>query len=96
MKKSNNKFSNFFFNLIALKNYFIKFLREIFILPIKLYQITLSPFLGRSCKYLPTCSNYGVEAIRKKGIIKGFFLIGWRILRCNPWSKGGFDPVDKN
>jgi putative membrane protein insertion efficiency factor len=93
MKKNNKQKSNFFFNLLRLKSWFIHNLKELFILPIKLYQLVLSPFFGRNCIYHPSCSNYGIEAIRKKGIFKGILLTAWRILRCNPWSKGGNDPV---
>ena len=60
---------------------------------IKLYQITLSPFIGRACRYTPTCSNYGIEAIRKHGPIKGTFLTIKRVLSCNPWGGSGYDPV---
>ena len=60
---------------------------------IKLYQVTLSPFIGRSCRYTPTCSNYGIEAIQKHGPIKGFWLTLKRVLSCNPWGGSGYDPV---
>ncbi|MBR4913120.1 MAG: membrane protein insertion efficiency factor YidD [Bacteroidales bacterium] len=60
---------------------------------IKLYQVTLSPFIGRSCRYTPTCSNYGIEAIRKYGPIKGSWLTLKRVLSCNPWGGSGYDPV---
>ena len=60
---------------------------------IKLYQMTLSPFIGRSCRYTPTCSNYGIEAIRKYGPLKGSWLTLKRVLSCNPWGGSGYDPV---
>ncbi|MBR4136260.1 MAG: membrane protein insertion efficiency factor YidD [Bacteroidales bacterium] len=60
---------------------------------IKIYQWTLSPLIGRSCRYTPTCSNYGIEAIRKHGPLKGGWLTLKRILSCNPWGGSGFDPV---
>ena len=61
---------------------------------IHLYQKYISPFKGRSwCIYTPTCSQYAVEAIEKHGIGKGMLLAFFRILRCNPFSKGGYDPV---
>lgn len=60
---------------------------------IKLYQVTLSPFIGRSCRYTPTCSNYGIEAIQKHGPIKGSWLTLKRVLSCNPWGGSGYDPV---
>ncbi|MBR4648016.1 MAG: membrane protein insertion efficiency factor YidD [Bacteroidales bacterium] len=60
---------------------------------IRLYQITLSPLIGRSCRYTPTCSNYGIQAIRKHGPIKGSWLTLKRVLSCNPWGGSGYDPV---
>lgn len=63
------------------------------ILLIRIYQVTLSPFIGRSCRYTPTCSNYGIEAIQKYGAIKGGWLTIKRILSCNPWGGSGYDPV---
>ncbi|MBK6773716.1 MAG: membrane protein insertion efficiency factor YidD [Ignavibacteria bacterium] len=60
---------------------------------IKVYQKTVSPFLPDSCRYYPTCSHYSIEAIQKHGFFYGIFLSIYRILRCNPFSKSGFDPV---
>lgn len=60
---------------------------------IRLYQKYISPLKGTKCPYIPTCSQYGIEAIQKYGAIKGCILAAWRILRCNPFSKGGYDPV---
>jgi uncharacterized protein len=57
------------------------------------YQVTLSPFFGAQCRFYPTCSCYAIEAIEKHGAIKGIFLAIYRIFRCNPFSKGGIDPV---
>ena len=69
-------------------------MKKIFIKLIQFYQIYLSALKGTStCKYIPTCSQYGIEAIEKYGALKGGILTVWRILRCNPFSKGGFDPV---
>ncbi|MBR4889928.1 MAG: membrane protein insertion efficiency factor YidD [Clostridia bacterium] len=62
---------------------------------ISLYQKYISPIKKPCCRFYPTCSSYAIEAISKKGVIKGVILSIWRILRCNPFSKGGFDPVDK-
>ena len=70
-----------------------KFFNFIFIIPIKLYQILLSPLLGQSCRYHPTCSQYAVEAIEKYGPIKGIWLGIKRIARCHPWGGSGHDPV---
>ena len=64
-----------------------------FILLIRLYQYLLSPMLGASCRYTPTCSQYGLEAIRKHGPFKGGWLTLKRIVRCNPWGGHGHDPV---
>jgi putative membrane protein insertion efficiency factor len=65
----------------------------ILIAPIRLYQRLISPAIGPRCRYYPTCSNYAVEAIRELGPIRGTILAGWRLLRCNPFSKGGIDEV---
>jgi hypothetical protein len=61
--------------------------------PITLYQRLISPLLPRRCKYEPTCSAYAVEAVRAHGPLRGFVLAAWRLLRCNPFSHGGHDPV---
>jgi uncharacterized protein len=60
---------------------------------IRLYQRIVSPWLGPVCRYYPSCSHYGYEAIKVHGSVKGTVLTGWRILRCNPWSAGGVDLV---
>ena len=60
---------------------------------VKFYQRQISPGLPGCCKYWPTCSSYAIEAVEKYGTVKGAALASWRILRCNPFSKGGFDPV---
>ena len=70
-------------------------LRTLFILPIRLYQRLISPLVGDHCKYYPSCSEYAAQAIRDYGILRGLILAGWRLLRCNPWSYGGFDPVER-
>ena len=62
--------------------------------PVRLYQRLISPALPRRCKYEPTCSAYAVQAVREYGILRGLVLAGWRLLRCNPWSHGGFDPPE--
>jgi len=62
-------------------------------LPIRIYQRLISPALPRRCKYEPTCSTYAVEAIRTYGVVRGTVLAVWRLLRCNPFSHGGYDPV---
>jgi putative membrane protein insertion efficiency factor len=68
-------------------------LRRIATAPIVAYQRFVSPGLPRRCKYEPTCSRYATQAIRDFGILRGLVLAVWRILRCNPWSHGGYDPV---
>lgn len=68
-------------------------LKKLLIKAIDAYQVFLSPYLGNNCKYHPSCSAYTKEALVKKGILIGLLLSTWRILRCNPLSKGGYDPV---
>jgi putative membrane protein insertion efficiency factor len=67
--------------------------RAIVIAPIVVYRRAISPALPRRCKYEPTCSRYAIEAIGTYGILRGIVLAAWRVLRCNPWSDGGYDPV---
>ena len=64
-----------------------------FIFLIKLYQWIISPLLGSKCRYTPTCSQYGIEALKKYGPIKGLWLTIKRIARCHPWGGHGYDPV---
>jgi putative membrane protein insertion efficiency factor len=59
---------------------------------VKLYQLVLSPHLGASCRFTPTCSNYAIQALNEYGAIKGFVLATYRIFRCNPWGGHGYDP----
>ena len=61
----------------------------------KCYKFLISPLLGQSCRYLPTCSEYSIEALKTYGFFKGLFLSIKRILSCHPWGQGGFDPVKK-
>ena len=70
-------------------------LQHIFIIPIKIYQIVLSPWLGSNCRHHPTCSNYAIQAIQEWGIFKGIYLGIKRILKCHPWGTFGYDPVPK-
>ena len=62
---------------------------------IKGYKFLISPLFGNSCKYFPTCSDYSIEALKNFGLFKGLYLSLIRILSCNPWNVGGFDPVKK-
>ena len=68
--------------------------RAVVLAPIVVYRRVLSPALPRRCKYEPTCSRYAVDAIGEYGILRGLVLGTWRLLRCNPWSHGGYDPVE--
>ncbi|MEA2373436.1 MAG: uncharacterized protein QOH12_3830 [Solirubrobacteraceae bacterium] len=68
-------------------------LRAVALGAIAAYQRVISPLTPRHCKYEPTCSRYAAQAVRDFGILRGLLLSGWRLLRCNPFSHGGFDPV---
>ena len=75
---------------------FMKLLRLLgypFIWIIRIYQLGISPLLGNKCRYTPTCSQYGIEALKKHGVIKGGYLTLKRILSCHPWGGHGYDPV---
>ncbi|MDY3759075.1 MAG: membrane protein insertion efficiency factor YidD [Treponema sp.] len=72
-----------------LRNFIIKF----FCLLIRFYQVCISPLFPDCCRYTPSCSQYAIEAIRKHGPLKGLYLSFRRILRCNPFHEGGYDPV---
>ena len=62
---------------------------------IKGYKFLISPLLGNSCRYFPTCSEYSIEALNEFGLVKGIYLSFRRIISCHPWGKGGFDPIKK-
>ena len=68
-------------------------MKKLLIYMINIYRKYLSPLKRTKCPYIPTCSQYGLEAIEKYGAFKGCLLTLWRIIRCNPFSKGGYDPV---
>ncbi len=68
-------------------------MKKLLLVLIRFYQKNISPALPPSCRFTPTCSQYAVEAIQKYGAGKGVLLALWRILRCNPFSRGGYDPV---
>lgn len=68
-------------------------MKHVFIVMIKFYQKYISPLKHTKCPYYPSCSAYGLEAIEKHGAFRGGMLAAWRIVRCNPFSKGGYDPV---
>jgi putative membrane protein insertion efficiency factor len=66
--------------------------RYLLIAGVRLYQITLSPYLGQQCRFQPTCSRYFIGAVEKHGAVRGSLKGAWRICRCNPWCQGGYDP----
>jgi hypothetical protein len=84
------KKNNIFYRVYLAISRFIGFF---FILLIRFYQLAISPILPSACRYTPTCSHYGLQAIRKYGIFKGGWLTFRRISRCHPWGGHGHDPV---
>ncbi|MGB1031399.1 MAG: membrane protein insertion efficiency factor YidD [Flavobacteriales bacterium] len=70
-------------------------MKKLFIFPIRIYQMVISPMLGQNCRHVPTCSHYAIEAIQEWGAIKGMWLGIKRIAKCNPWGTKGLDPVPK-
>ncbi|UZJ41434.1 membrane protein insertion efficiency factor YidD [Prosthecochloris sp. SCSIO W1101] len=74
-------------------NAFWKIINQVPILLIKFYRLYISPLLGPSCRFYPTCSNYALEAFRTHNFFYALWLTVWRVMRCNPFSKGGYDPV---
>lgn len=75
----------------------VKLIREAFLLPVKLYRKYVSPLkITPTCRFTPTCSQYAIDAVREWGIVVGAVLTLFRLIRCNPFSKGGYDPVPKN
>lgn len=69
------------------------FLAKCLIRVVRLYQFTLSPFIGQQCRFLPTCSAYSIDALTKHGAARGSYLTLHRLARCHPWCAGGHDPV---
>lgn len=69
--------------------------RTLVVLILRFYQRCISPAFGPRCRYYPSCSEYAVQAVQRFGILRGLVLAGWRLLRCNPWSHGGVDPVEE-
>ncbi len=97
MKENQNK-------IIFLIGFILKLPQRLFVGMVKIYQATLSPdhgllkpfFPQGYCRFYPSCSEYAVLVVQKKGFLRGVFLVAWRILRCNPWSRGGLDfPKEK-
>ena len=68
-------------------------MKKMMVKSIRIYQKYISPMKGTKCPYIPSCSQYGLEAVEKYGALKGGAMAAWRILRCNPFSGGGYDPV---
>ena len=77
-------------------------IRLLVVAGLRLARLALTPFVAmtsitpRVCRYEPTCSHYAEQAVRRHGVVRGLALAGWRLLRCNPWSKGGYDPVPED
>ena len=69
--------------------------RALVVAVLRTYQRWISPMFGPRCRYYPSCSEYAVQAVQRFGILRGLVLAAWRLLRCNPLSRGGFDPVDE-
>ncbi len=70
-------------------------MRKLILIPIRFYQLFISPLLGSNCRFSPTCSEYAFEAVKEFGVIKGLKLSVKRIGKCHPWHEGGFDPLPK-
>ncbi|MFT4542286.1 MAG: putative membrane protein insertion efficiency factor [Planctomycetota bacterium] len=71
----------------------MRWLREVFVAPLRFYRRFISPWKPAMCRFQPTCSQYAIEAIRVHGVVRGGMMTIWRLLRCQPFSKGGADPV---
>ena len=76
-------------------NYINKIFSFILILPIRFYQLTISPLLPQSCRHIPTCSSYTIEALKVHGVFKGSWLAIKRFSKCHPWGTHGYDPVPR-
>ena len=70
--------------------------KNFFIYLIKLYQFTISPLIGTNCRFVPSCSNYAIQSIEEKGVVKGIYFSLRRVLKCHPFGGSGYDPVNKN
>ena len=79
-------------NIKRIFHYLLRLPGAVLVLLVRAYQLLISPWLGPRCRYVPTCSEYFVLAVEKYGAIKGTCKGVWRVCRCHPWSKGGYDP----
>lgn len=70
-----------------------RLLTELVLAPLHLYRRLISPALPPRCRFYPSCSAYAVQAVRELGVVRGFVVAGWRVLRCNPWNLGGVDEL---
>ncbi|MCK9364268.1 MAG: membrane protein insertion efficiency factor YidD [Syntrophales bacterium] len=75
------------------KNIFSVTFGKLLVILVRIYQIAISPLIGSNCRFYPTCSEYTITALQRYGPFKGMFMGVMRILRCNPWNHGGYDPV---
>jgi len=75
------------------KNIFSVTFGKLLVMLVRIYQIAISPLIGSNCRFYPTCSEYTITALQRYGPFKGVFMGVRRILRCNPWNHGGYDPV---
>jgi uncharacterized protein len=71
----------------------VQLARELFLLPLHAYRAVIAPNMAPRCKYYPSCSAYGVQAVRELGVVRGSIVAAWRVLRCNPFSHGGVDEL---
>jgi len=76
-----------------MKNFLQKCITNLFLFMIRTYQILISPLFPPACRFTPSCSQYAIDAIKYHGVFRGFLMAAWRILRCHPFSDGGYDPV---
>ncbi|MBQ8065068.1 MAG: membrane protein insertion efficiency factor YidD [Prevotella sp.] len=79
--------------MTALWHFLMRLLSWLLLVPIRFYQLAISPLLGPSCRFTPTCSEYARQAILKHGPFKGLYLAIRRLVRCHPWGGSGYDPV---
>ncbi|BCA97176.1 putative membrane protein insertion efficiency factor [Legionella antarctica] len=71
-------------------------IQQIVCMPIKMYRYLISPLIKPCCRFYPSCSQYAISAIKQHGVVKGIWMAFKRLLRCHPWSRGGYDPVLPN